>query len=68
MAAAAQRFELPALPGRLWHSALDTGGASPLDVTRPEDQIALEPGPLVLRSRSVVVLESRPNRGYSLRN
>ncbi len=68
MAAAAQRFELPVLPGRVWHRALDTGGVSPLDVTRPEDQIALEPGPLVLRSRSVVVLESRPNRGYSLRN
>jgi glycogen operon protein len=60
MAAEVQSFELPSLPGLVWHRALDTGGVAPLDVTRPEDQRPLGPGPLRLRSRSVMVLEGRP--------
>ena len=60
MAAEVQSFELPSLPGLVWHRALDTGGVAPLDVTRPADQRPLGPGPLRLRSRSVMVLEGRP--------
>ena len=60
MAAKAQHFELPQIQGYRWHRALDTGGVAPLDVTEPADQSPLEPGPLLLRSRSVVVLEGRP--------
>ena len=62
MSAEAQAFELPPLaaPGQVWHRAVDTGGAALLDLIRPEDQHPVPPGPLVLRSRSLVVLEGRP--------
>ncbi|WP_295438031.1 glycogen debranching protein GlgX [uncultured Thiodictyon sp.] len=60
MAAAAQPFELPPLTGQRWHRALDTGAGALLDATKPEDQRPVAPGPLVLRARSVVVLEGRP--------
>jgi glycogen operon protein len=59
MAARAQHFALPEIPGQVWYRALDTGGVSPTDLTRREDQVPLERGPLLLRSRSVVVLEGR---------
>ncbi len=60
MAEAAQPFDLPPLTGQFWHRALDTGAAALLDTTKPEDQRPVAPGPLLLRSRSVVVLEGRP--------
>ena len=60
MVAEARHFEVPQVQGYRWCRALDTGGAAPLDLTRPEDQTLLEPGPLLLRSRSLVVLEGRP--------
>ncbi len=56
----ARRFELPRPAGRTWYCALDTGGVSPTDVPAPPDQVGVPPDALVVRSRSVVVLEGRP--------
>ena len=63
MAVTAQHFDLPPLTGQVWHRALDTGGAPLLDLTKPQDQQPVMPGPLLLRSRSIVVLEGRPVAG-----
>jgi glycogen operon protein len=58
---AAQHFELPRHSDRAWHTALDTGAVSPTDLVVPHHQIPLSEGELVVRSRSVVVLEGRPS-------
>jgi glycogen operon protein len=55
-----RRFELPRIAGRTWFCALDTGGVSPTDLPAPPDQVAVPADALVVRSRSVVVLEGRP--------
>ena len=55
-----RRFQLPALAGRTWYGALDTGGVSPTDLPAPPDQPAVPADALLVRSRSVVVLEGRP--------
>lgn len=64
MGDAACHFELPRLPQlrwRLdrWQLALDTSRAAPLDVSAPGDQITVDFAPLLVRARSVVVLEGR---------
>ncbi|AFL73723.1 glycogen debranching protein GlgX [Thiocystis violascens] len=59
MSEAARRFELPALPAVRWDLALDTGRASPTDIVDPTDQVAVDMTPMLLRSRSIVVLEGR---------
>jgi len=61
MDSAVQHFELPRYPDRVWHTALDTGAVSPTDLVAPHHQIPLSEGELVVRSRSVVVLEGRPS-------
>ncbi|WP_295450721.1 glycogen debranching protein GlgX [uncultured Thiodictyon sp.] len=63
MAVTAAPFELPALTGQVWHCALDTGAAAPLDLIGPADQHPLAPGALWVGARSVVVLEGRPVAG-----
>lgn len=59
MSAQAQRFAVPDLGERVWFRALDTGAAAPLDLVEPAEQIRLDGDLLVLRSRSVAVLEGR---------
>ncbi len=55
----AQRFELPEVPGACWHLVLDTGAVPPTDLIAPPDQVPIDAEFLVLRSRSVAVLEGR---------
>jgi glycogen operon protein len=55
----AKRFELPPLGDRVWHRALDTGAASPTDLSPPGDQVPVGADRLVVRSHSVVALEGR---------
>lgn len=55
----ARRFEIPDVAGLRWHGALDTGCASPTDLVRPEDQFAVETPLVLVRSRSIRVLEGR---------
>jgi isoamylase len=59
----AQHFELPRHPDRIWYTALDTGAVSPTDLVAPHDQVPLSQDDLVVRSRSVVVLEGRSSQG-----
>ena len=59
MAAEVQRFAVPSLPGLVWFRALDTGAVAPTDVVAPGDQVRHEGDLLVLRSRSIAVLEGR---------
>jgi glycogen operon protein len=55
----AKRFEIPAVSECRWSVALDTGRASPTDLVLPEDQIALDAPAVLVRSRSIQVLEGR---------
>jgi glycogen operon protein len=59
MEGAARHFELPRHPGWVWHTAVDTGAVSPTDLVAPHDQVPLSQAELVVRSRSLVVLEGR---------
>lgn len=59
MDARARVFELPALSAARWHLAVDTGRASPVDLTSPADQSALESNQQLARARSILVLEGR---------
>jgi isoamylase len=59
MHAEAQRFEIPSAEQGRWYSALDTARASPTDVIAPDDQIAIETTSLLVRARSIQVLEGR---------
>jgi glycogen operon protein len=63
MESGAQHFELPRHPDRSWYTALDTGAVSPTDLVSLHDQVPLTQDALVVRSRSVVVLEGRPSQG-----
>jgi isoamylase len=55
----AKRFEIPAVTACRWHVALDTGRASPTDLILPADQIALDASAVLVRSRSIQILEGR---------
>ena len=59
MEGTARHFELPRHPGWVWHTAVDTGAVSPTDLVVPHDQVPLSQAELVVRSRSLVVLEGR---------
>ena len=59
MEGTARHFELPRHPGWVWHTAVDTGAVSPTDLVAPHDQVPLSQAELVVRSRSLVVLEGR---------
>ena len=59
MEGTARHFELPRHPGWVWHTAVDTGAVSPTDLVAPHDQVPLSRAELVVRSRSLVVLEGR---------
>jgi glycogen operon protein len=51
--------ELPALPARAWHLAVDTSQAGPRDVIEPARQTVLSARSQRVTRRSVVVLEAR---------
>jgi glycogen operon protein len=60
MSASSIDVDLPALPGRRWHVALDTSRPSPLDIVARERQAPHAERGYVAAARSVVVLEARP--------
>jgi glycogen operon protein len=51
--------ELPELPGRAWHIAVDTARAPPHDLVAPARQVRLDTRSYQVSPRSVVVLEAR---------
>jgi glycogen operon protein len=55
----AHRFEIPAIDHTRWSLALDTGRASPMDLIPPADQRLVETPSVLVRSRSIQVLEGR---------
>ena len=59
MSERARAFELPPLSNAHWYAALDTARASPADVCSPSEQILIEERHLLVRSRSIMVLEGR---------
>ena len=59
MSEKAQSFELPNIEQTVWYRAMDTGRASPMDLLPPTDQPVVKTNPLLVLSRSVVVLEGR---------
>jgi isoamylase len=60
MSDAALDVELPTIPGRRWHLALDTARDSPADIVSRGAQNAHEGTSRAAGARSVVVLEARP--------
>jgi isoamylase len=55
-------FDLPAIPGRAWHRAVDTAIPAPGEILESSKQISLTNPKYRAQARSVVVLESRPPR------
>jgi len=60
---AACETELPTIPDRVWHRALDTSLDSPHDLPGLQQQEAWDQPRYPVQSRSVVVLEGRSARG-----
>jgi isoamylase len=56
----ALELDLPAIPGRVWHLAVDTAIPSPGDIPESSAQVSLKIPKYKVRDRSVVVFESRP--------
>ncbi|MEW6349687.1 MAG: glycogen debranching protein GlgX [Thermodesulfobacteriota bacterium] len=52
-------MELPRLPGRQWHRAIDTWEPAPHDIHEPRGQTLIKETTYPVRAHSVVVLESR---------
>ena len=52
--------EIPAIPGRRWHLAVDTAAGAPGDIAAPGAQRILDAAVQRVSARSVVVLEARP--------
>ena len=52
-------LELPTIPGRAWHLAVDTARGLPDDLVEPERQAPLSGQCLTAAARSVVVLQAR---------
>jgi glycogen operon protein len=59
MSDSALEVEMPQLPGRAWHLAVDTSQAPPGDILDPGRQVALSARTYRATPRSVVVLEAR---------
>ncbi|MFN8530463.1 MAG: glycogen debranching protein GlgX [Anaerolineae bacterium] len=56
-----QYFSLPHLPGKRWHVFVNTGVDAPYDICEPGQEVVLsDQDNLMLTSRSVVILVSRP--------
>jgi glycogen operon protein len=60
MSAAPIDVALPEIPGRRWHTALDTSRPPPLDIVTREQQAQHAKRSYRSPERSVVVLEARP--------
>jgi isoamylase len=59
----ALELDLPVMPGKVWHLAVDTAIPSPRDISEPSAQDSLKIPKYRVRGRSVVVLEGRePSR------
>jgi glycogen operon protein len=54
--------QLPPVPGRVWHRAIDTGRPSPQDILEPHAQSPVLGTAYIASPRSVLVYESRPLR------
>ena len=54
-------FELPAIAGRSWRRAVDTGLAPPLDIADPGAEPPVDGAAYTVQGRSVVVLVNRSN-------
>ncbi len=52
-------MQVPEIPGRKWHCALDTGNPSPADIIAPVEQPLFRGNSYRISPRSVAVLESR---------
>ena len=52
-------FELPVVPGRRWHRALDTGQPSPDDIAEDGQEVAISDSTYLVNGHSVVVLISK---------
>jgi len=59
MSEEALEAEIPELPGRAWHIAVDTARAPPHDIVEPARQVRIDTGSYQVSPRSVVVLEAR---------
>lgn len=53
-------FALPQRPGLHWYRALDTARAAPADCLPPAQQMPLAETQVLVRARSILVLEGRP--------
>jgi len=53
-------FDVPAVEGRRWYRAFDTGAAAPADSHEPGQEPLFEGGTCRVRNRSIVVLISKP--------
>ena len=51
--------EVPELPGRVWHVAVDTARSPPHDIVEPAQQVRIDTRSYRVTPRSVVVLEAR---------
>ncbi|WP_040844417.1 glycogen debranching protein GlgX [Thiorhodococcus drewsii] len=59
MSSGARRFEIPSTDDLNWYLALDTARAAPTDLIEPSAQTLVESSALLVRSRSLMVLEGR---------
>jgi len=59
MSEEALEAEIPELPGRAWHIAVDTGRSPPRDIVEPARQAQIDTRSYQVTPRSVVVLEAR---------
>jgi hypothetical protein len=53
-------FEVPDVPGRVWHTAIDTGAPSPADAADHGREPRFEGRTCRVGDRSIIVLVSRP--------
>jgi glycogen operon protein len=59
MSQEALEAEIPELPGRAWHIAVDTARSAPRDIVEPAQQAQIDTRSYQVTPRSVVVLEAR---------
>jgi glycogen operon protein len=55
----AVEFQIPTIDGLNWYRSVDTGEASPNDISAPEDMVLINQPTYLVGGRSVVVLVSR---------
>jgi glycogen operon protein len=55
----AVEFQIPKIDGLNWYRSVDTGEASPNDISEPEDMVLIKESTYLVGGRSVVVLVSK---------